>query len=98
MISSKLPHDFFLPSREKDGRDSSLCSYRHENVEKHPTINVNSQSDPLMFTFQRSSSEDKLRLREVLFAPDRSLPKNKAKKSYEMKLPPVSISLPKENI
>jgi hypothetical protein len=51
-----------------------------------------------MFTFQRSSSEDKLRLREVLFAPDRSLPKNKAKKSYEMKLPPVSISLPKENI
>jgi hypothetical protein len=56
MISSKLPHDFFLHSREKDGRESSLYSYRHEDVEKHPTISINSPKDPLLFTFRRSTS------------------------------------------
>jgi hypothetical protein len=35
MVTSKLPSDFFLPLRDKDGRDSSLWLHRHEDVEKH---------------------------------------------------------------
>jgi hypothetical protein len=64
-------------------------------VEKHPTISVNSEKDPLLFTFRRSNSEDKIRLRDALFAPERSLPKNKSGKNLQTKLPPVSMAVPK---
>ncbi len=67
VISNKLPSDFFLPSREKD-KDSSLwsrTSHRHEDIEKLPPPLA--PKDPLLFTFHRSSSEDKLKLRDKLF-------------------------------
>lgn len=82
MISSKLPHDFFLHSREKDSRESSLYSYRYENAEKNTKNSLETEKDPLLFTFRRASSEDKLRFRDGLFLQERSLPKNKGNKSF----------------
>ena len=53
MLSSKLPVDFFLPSREKEDRDNSLWSQRHEDVEAHLPEH---KKDALLFTFHRSRS------------------------------------------
>ena len=97
MISSKLPHDFFLHSREKDSRESSLYSYRHEDAEKITKNSLECDKDPLLFTFRRASSEDKKRFRDAPFLQDRSLPKNKSNKSFQTKLPPVSLGVHKEN-
>lgn len=97
MISSKLPHDFFLHSREKDSRESSLYSYRHEDAEKITKNSLDCDKDPLLFTFRRASSEDKKRFRDAPFLQDRSLPKNKSNKSFQTKLPPVSLGVHKEN-
>ena len=96
MMSSKLPSDFFLPSREKDGRESSLCSYRHEDMEKHCCISLNKGKDPLLFTFHKSSSTDKIKLRHHEL-PESLLLINKisGKLSTTTKLPPVSLTVSK---
>lgn len=65
MVSARLPSDFFLPSREKDGRESSLWSHRREDAEKHHISDSPGQKDSLLFTFHRSSSEDKLKVRKL---------------------------------
>lgn len=57
MLSSKLPSDFFLPSREKEGRESSLWSQRHEDVETPLLHEPFIKKDALLFTFHRSRSE-----------------------------------------
>jgi hypothetical protein len=98
MISSKLPHDFFMHSREKDSRESSLYSHRLEDAEKNTKVNLLNEKDPLLFTFRRSSSEDKFRFKETPFVQERSLPKNKSNKGFQTKLPPVSCAVPKENM
>jgi|688.fasta_scaffold2054335_1 hypothetical protein len=56
---------------------------------------MNLEKDPLLFTFRRSTSEEKVRLRDGLFHHDRSLPKNKSNKIFQTKLPPVSVAIPK---
>ena len=91
MVSSKLPSDFFLPSREKETRDSSLWAHRHDDVEKTPN-DLPLRKDPLLFTFHRSSSEDKLKSRLFLWPHDAPSRTDAPRKS-QTKLPPVSLGL-----
>jgi hypothetical protein len=97
MMTNKLPSDFFLPSREKDGRESSLCSYRHEDMEKHSYISLNKDKDPLLFTFHKSSSTDKIKVRRYELPEKLLLKNNSSSKLETTKLPPVSLAISKEN-
>ena len=65
MVSTRLPSDFFLPSREKDEKESSLWSHRREDREKQYISESSGKKQPLLFTFYRSSSEDKLKYRKI---------------------------------
>ncbi len=64
-------------------------------MQKNPPKTGN---DPLMFTFQRSASEDepKMRKNKSNSPAPRFYPRSKL--SQQPKLPPVSVILPKENI
>lgn len=101
MLSSKLPSDFFLPSREKEGRESSLWSHRNEDEEANSPQESFVKRDPLLFTFHRSRSEDKLKKCKPLWPSESPAPKlfsNSHPKKVQTKLPPVSLNIPKENI
>ena len=94
-MSSKLPSDFFLPSREKEGRESSLWSQRHEDAEM-----PGQAKDALLFTFHRSRSDDKLK-RRGHWSCDSPAPKifaHSHPQKSQTKLPPVSVACSKENI
>jgi len=97
MMSGKLPSDFFLPSREKDGRESSLWSNRHEDAEKHQGSDSSHKKDSLLFTFHRSSSSEKLEIRKQKCPLE--LPKLRvsgSEKKSQTKLPaPGSVGLSK---
>ena len=104
MLNSKLPSDFFQPSREKEGRESSLWSLRHEDAEAHPQ-DPPPKKDALLFTFHRSSSEDRLKNRRShwpINSPSPKLFANSNLRKSQPKLPPVSLLVPgqvhKENI
>ena len=56
MVSSKLPSDFFLFSREKEGRESSLWSHRHKDADKNRSAESSQKNKALLFTFHRSRS------------------------------------------
>ena len=92
MLSSKLPSDFFLPPREKDCHESSLWLHRHESLERHPPSN--GTKDPLLFTFHRSNSQDKIRLRDCLL-PHAPFKNTNSSKIAQTKLPPVSVGISK---
>lgn len=64
MVSTRLPSDFFMSSREKEYRESSLWSNQRENAEKHHISDSLNKKEPLLFTFHRSNSDDKLKIRQ----------------------------------
>ena len=97
MLNNKLPSDFFLPSREKENRESSLYSHRHEDAEAHPSEG-SPKKDPLLFTFHRSSSEDHLKHRKARWPTETPAPKlfSNIHRKSQPKLPPVSVQMPKQ--
>jgi hypothetical protein len=64
MVSTRLPSDFFLSSQEKEIRESSVWSNRQENAEKQHIYDSLNKKEPLMFTFHRSNSDEKLKIRK----------------------------------
>jgi len=64
MVSTRLPSDFFLSSHEKEYREGSIWSNQRENAEKHHIYDTVNKKEPLLFTFHRSNSDDKMKIRQ----------------------------------